>query len=170
MRINTPHRLKRESGVATIEFVGGFFAFWLMCAAWVEMSFMSYVSALGDLAISRAAQHAKKQQTEDFLTVFQQTLNDDSSLWHALIDANNYRISIRYVNEYNTLATITDGCEPDNEDDKEAVCGEPEKAPIAIYNVSYDYQPIFNLFLDKNTLFSREMIVIQEYQRETFAL
>ncbi|WBA11234.1 pilus assembly protein [Salinivibrio kushneri] len=164
---NAPNR---HSGVATIEFVGGFFAFWLMCAAWVEMSFMSYVSALGDLAISRAAQHAKKQKTEDFLSVFQQTLNDDSSLWHALIDVDNYRISVRYVDEYNTLATITEGCESEDEDDRETVCGEPEKAPIAIYNVSYDYQPTFNLFLDKNTLFSREMIVIQEYQRETFAL
>ncbi|OOE34363.1 hypothetical protein BZG05_07875 [Salinivibrio kushneri] len=160
----------RHSGVATIEFVGGFFAFWLMCAAWVEMSFMSYVSALGDLAISRAAQHAKKQKTEDFLPVFKQSLNDDSSLWHALIDVDNYRISVHYVNEYNTLATITEGCESEDEDDRETVCGEPEEAPIAIYNVSYDYQPTFNLFLDKNTLFSREMIVIQEYQRETFAL
>ncbi|WP_077650929.1 hypothetical protein [Salinivibrio kushneri] len=131
---------------------------------------MSYVSALGDLAISRAAQHAKKQKTEDFLPVFKQSLNDDSSLWHALIDVDNYRISVHYVNEYNTLATITEGCESEDEDDRETVCGEPEEAPIAIYNVSYDYQPTFNLFLDKNTLFSREMIVIQEYQRETFAL
>lgn len=58
----SPASGSKQSGVATIEFVGGFFAFWLMCMAWVEMSFLSYVSSLGDLAIATAARETKKNR------------------------------------------------------------------------------------------------------------
>lgn len=44
-----------QRGIASIEFALGFMAFWLMCMAWVEMSYLSYVSAISDLAISEAA-------------------------------------------------------------------------------------------------------------------
>ena len=37
---------RKQTGVATIEFVLGFMAFWLMCMAWVEMSYLSYISAI----------------------------------------------------------------------------------------------------------------------------
>ena len=50
----------KQKGSASIEFVIGFMAFWFMCMAWVEMSYMSYISAVNDLAISEISRSAKK--------------------------------------------------------------------------------------------------------------
>jgi tight adherence protein E len=165
---------RRVRGVATIEFAVGFIFFWYMCVAWAEMSFMSYISAVGDLAISNSAQIAKTYSgtgTEEelkakFLNIFQSELNS-GSLWRYVAKADNFIVSVQYVDTYDTLATIANSCEP--EDGKSSVtCGTAIDSALAIYRVSYDYTPMFNYFLDSNAIFSREMIVIQEYQRDKF--
>jgi tight adherence protein E len=167
-------RKRRARGVATIEFAIGFIFFWYMCVAWAEMSFMSYISAVGDLAISSSAQTAKtysgtgteEELKEKFLAIFESELNN-GSLWSYVAKADNFIVSVQYVDSYDTLATITDSCEPE-EGTTSATCGTAIDSALAIYRVSYDYTPMFNYFLDSNSIFSREMIVVQEYQRDKF--
>lgn len=157
----------RNKGVASIEFVLGFFVFWLMCMAWVEMSFMSYVSSLGDLAVSQAARQSKKQHGEDFLHHFRQVLEQQDSLWHYVVDSNKFQLSIQYLESYDELSQLSGSCVPSkNETEKE--CGKAKDSAIALYRISYDYKPIFSTFLTSPQLFSREMMVIQEYQRDKF--
>ncbi|EKO3893393.1 pilus assembly protein [Vibrio sp. V31_P5A7T61] len=164
---------KRIKGVATIEFVGGFFAFWLMCMAWVEMSFMSYVSSLGDLAIANAAREVKRSDS-DYEKQFAEILNQDNSLWRHLINTGNFKYSVHFVKNLEELTRYEDEClrvEVDEETTPgKLLCDQPTNHAIAVYRITYDYQPMFNFFLSSDTLFSREAIVIQEYQRENVAL
>ncbi|HCG7256518.1 TPA: pilus assembly protein [Vibrio parahaemolyticus] len=164
----SPESGSKQSGVATIEFVGGFFAFWLMCMAWVEMSFLSYVSSLGDLAIATAARETKKIDGDDYQAQFKTILQQQNSLWRYVVDANNFKTSIQYVKKLDDLHNYEKICLGENGD--ELNCNDAKNMAIAVYSISYDYTPIFNFFLNDKTVFAREAMVIQEYQREKFTL
>jgi len=161
----------KQKGVSTIEFAIGFIFFWYMCAAWVEMSFLSYISSIGDLAISRASQVAKKNEGDstDFITIFNAILKQDSSLWSYAADSNNFKAAVVYLDSFSDLVDYDGSCEP--ESGKTSIeCGDPDGAAIALYRFDYSYKPIFNIFLSDESLFSREMMVIQEYQRAAFTV
>ncbi|MHA2937456.1 TadE/TadG family type IV pilus assembly protein [Vibrio sp. RC27] len=158
----------KQQGVSSIEFAMGFILFWYMCAAWIEMSFLSYISAIGDLAISRASQVAKKNEgdTEDFIQDFNAILQQSSSLWSYAANSNDFRITVQYLQSFEKLTQYDGSCGDSDESITE--CGEAEGAAIALYRFDYSYSPIFTTFLSDESLFSREMIVIQEYQRSEF--
>ncbi|MDK9760304.1 hypothetical protein KIV40_34775, partial [Vibrio sp. D173a] len=78
---------RRQSGVVSIEFALGFFAFWLFIAAWVEVCFLSYVSAATDLAIANASREAKKDNST-YLTSFKQVLDNSDTVWSNFVDSS----------------------------------------------------------------------------------
>lgn len=157
-------------GVAALEFVAGFGAFWAMCLLWAEMSYVSYVSALGDLLISNASHYAKlnpndlsNSQNPNFNDDFQKIIEQQDSLWSVLITPNGFKTSIQFVQSYEELAKLTTTCPTSRAGNQ---CGTATGAPIAIYRINYEYQPIFSGFFGSSSdVFSREMIVVQEYQR-----
>ncbi|MCG3743896.1 pilus assembly protein [Vibrio cincinnatiensis] len=161
---------KKNKGVASIEFSIGFIFFWFMCAFWVEVSLMSYISSLGDLAISETVRQSKTlKNTNEFSNTFKGLLNNENSLWNPFIKRENVAISVQYVHSIDDLANqnSSDVCVvPQGQ--QEQVCGNPEDSPIAVYRFTYRYKPIFNYFIDSKTLFTREMIAVQEYQRDKF--
>jgi tight adherence protein E len=161
-------KLRKQKGASTIEFALGFIFFWYMCAAWVEMSLMSYISSIGDLAISKAAQVAKKNEGDvsDFITLFRDTLEEDGSIWSYAVSSENFEMSISYLESFDDLADF-EACDV-AEDSDFSECGDATDAAIAVYRFDYSYSPIFSIFLSDESLFSREMIVIQEYQRSEF--
>ncbi|SHO56530.1 TadE/TadG family type IV pilus assembly protein [Vibrio quintilis] len=167
----------RHSGVATIEFVLGFMAFWWVCMAWVEMSYMSYVSALSDYAVSEAARISKLDDSNDcqsgscqttYFQLFQNALQNQQSLWARFIDTSDFTFSIQYVENQQALEQLGDSYCPVNSGSSFSECGTARHSTIAVYRVNYRYQPIFNFFLDAEQLFIREAIVIQEYERDQF--
>jgi len=163
-----PSRRRLQRGVASIEFVIGFMAFWLMCMAWVEMSYMSYVSAIGDLAIAEAARDSKTHDS-DYMQAFQSVINESGSIWAGVVDNSQFRLSIQYLNDVNSLEGLVDPCEiPDSSNVAE--CGAARNSAIAIYRVDYEFNSIFTFFLDGSSLLSREVIVIQEYERDAFEI
>ncbi|CUB02752.1 hypothetical protein [Marinomonas fungiae] len=163
---------KRSSnrGVAALEFVMGFAAFWGMCLLWAEMSYVSYVSALGDVLISNASHYAKlnpndlsDQNQANFNQDFQTIIRQQDSLWSALVTPEGFKTSIQFVQSYSDLATLNTICPTTKSGNQ---CGTAIGAPIAIYRINYEYQPIFSSFFGASAdIFAREMIVIQEYQR-----
>lgn len=157
-----------QKGFATIEFVLGFMAFWLMCMAWVEMSYLSYVSAIGDLSVSEAARQAKKSE-ENYQQVFHNAIHDSDSLWSSLLSESNFRLSVQFLKDIDALKAYEEVCEAD-EDQPVVTCGEQFQSSIAIYRVQYNFSPIFTYFLDTGSLLTREVIVIQEYERDEFEL
>lgn len=159
----------KESGVAAVEFALGFLAFFMMIVLFIEISYMSYISAVTDLMISKASRQSKLySESEDFISVFESTLNSDGDIWRFLVSEENFRFSIRYLEDFDSLSNVEDACLPTNEDgdSTNGVCGEAAAAPIAIYRISYHYSPIFDFYPD--SFFTREVISIQEYQRDAF--
>ncbi|PJC86091.1 pilus assembly protein TadE [Vibrio sp. HA2012] len=156
-----------QKGVVAIEFALGFFVFWLMMATWVEMSYMSYISSVGDYAIAKASREAKKD-TENYISTFKSIIESNDSLLSDLVDPESFKVGVRYLDTLSELERITDVCSTDS--DGEFSCGsesETNKA-IAIYHIEYDYNSMFSYFLDDTTVFSREVIVVQEYERNQF--
>lgn len=156
----------KQRGVASIEFAIGFFAFWLMCMAWVEMSYMSYISAINDLAISEISRAAKKD-SKDYMEVVQTVLHREGSIWHQVINGDNFQFTIQYIKDVDELKNTTDQCQIAI-GEKSKQCGDEQNASIAIYRLDYLFTPIFSYFFTSNGLMSREMIVVQEYERSQF--
>ncbi|MGR5166211.1 TadE/TadG family type IV pilus assembly protein [Vibrio astriarenae] len=166
------YSLRKTKGIGTIEFVMGFMLFWWMCMAWVEASFMSYVSALGDLAVSEAARATKVREDEDYTAVFNSVINNSDSLWAGIVSSNNFKMDVDFVATVSELhgydATTCGWMVPADSDDPCYNIKSPDDKAIAIYRVNYEYTPMFNYFLDSKKLFLREAIVIQEYERDQF--
>jgi len=155
-------------GSVTIEFAMGFMLFWLMVVAWVEISMMSYVSAVSDLAIAEASRAAKKE-TEAYVTAFYQVLNNSNSIWKDVVNKDGFTASVQYVGSIDDLTNIADVCVPDA-GQQTVTCGVESGSSIAIYHISYDFKTIFTFFLDTDSVFSREVIVVQEYERDQFQI
>lgn len=160
--------MKRHNGVVTVEFALGFGLFWMMVVAWMEMSMMSYVSAISDLAISDASRQAKKE-TSSYISAFYQVLNESDSIWKNLVDEENFSASVRYVNSLDDLVAVANTCAV-AEGSQTNTCGTESNSAIAIYSISYDYKSVFTYFLETESVFSREVIVVQEYERDQFQI
>ncbi|WP_194435195.1 TadE/TadG family type IV pilus assembly protein [Vibrio fluminensis] len=163
---------RKQTGAVAIEFVMGFMLFWWLCMAWVETSYMSYISAVSDLAVSEASRETRldnsigKNQT--YAQRFQQALKNGDSLWSKFVDPSKIRFTIQYVKTPSELEQLADDYCPLAEGETTNECGTAEHSSIAVYRINYDYQPMFNYFLNSSQLFSREVIMIQEYERDEF--
>ncbi|WP_104399577.1 TadE/TadG family type IV pilus assembly protein [Vibrio penaeicida] len=159
---------KRIRGVASIEFALGFMAFWMMCMFWVEVSYMSFVSAVTDITISEAARESKKSE-QSYDKVFQNVINNSGSVWGKVIDQSKLRMSVQYLSSVSDLERHKAPCKiPKNT--PLATCGKESNSAIAVYRLDYEFSPIFTLFMDNSSLFRREVIVIQEYERDKFKI
>ncbi|MEZ9438817.1 TadE/TadG family type IV pilus assembly protein [Vibrio atlanticus] len=158
----------KQKGVASIEFAVGFFAFWLMCMAWVEMSYISYISAINDLAVSEVARTAKKG-SGNYLDTVDKALHREGSIWNQVVNGDNFQVTIHYSKNLSELASITDQCSISGSQ-KFKECGDADNAALAIYRINYRFSPIFSYFFTTQNLMSREMIVVQEYERSKFEI
>ncbi|MGF1911518.1 pilus assembly protein [Vibrio kasasachensis] len=172
-------RKKKQGGVAAIEFVMGFMLFWWICMAWVEVSYMSYVSAVSDLAVSESSRASRLEDSVDstcevdgclknYSDRFKQALNDTDSLWAKFVDPSKFRFSIQFLKTPLELENLKDNYCPLGKGETQSECGTSADSSIAVYRINYDYQPMFNYFINSSQLFSREVIVIQEYERDQF--
>jgi len=158
--------LRKSRGVATIEFVGGFTLFWAFCVAWVEIQYLSYISGVCDLVINKSAAFAKTHE-EDYMDVFDQVIRQESSMW-GNIDRSKFSLSVRYVKDLVELDAVNDDvCEP-TPGTTIVECGIPQDRAIAIFTVKYDYESPFGFMYSFDSLLTREVIVLQEYERDKF--
>ncbi|NOH36015.1 TadE family protein [Vibrio chagasii] len=158
----------RIQGVVSIEFALSFMVFWVICMGWVEMSYMSYVSAICDLVLSESVREAKVNN-EAYQAAFRNALTNSGSLWGRLVDPNKFKLSIQYINSVNELQRLVKPClVPDGNSVFE--CGQETLRAIAVYRIEYDFQSISTYLMDASSVFSREAIVIQEYERDAFKI
>ncbi len=166
----------KQKGVVAIEFAIGFMAFWMMCMVWIEMSYMSYVSAICDVTIAKAARIAKKANLDAdpnpantmYLSSFESALKDSGSAWGKLVDPEKFHATVHYLRSVDDLVKVEKACKPD----KNNKCGADkiDNSPIAIYRISYDFNPTLTFFMHDDTVFTREVIVVQEYERTNFKI
>ncbi|USD64733.1 TadE family protein [Vibrio sp. SCSIO 43136] len=157
----------KHRGVVTVEFALGFMLFWTMLIAWVEVSYMSYVTAISDLAISEASRSAKTE-TDTYITAFYQVLNDSNSIWKSLVDESNFTATVQFIGSIDDLTNFAGVCAP-ADGQQTASCGTETNSTIAIYSISYEYTSLFSQFID-SSVFSREVLVVQEYERDQFQI
>nr|PMI52578.1 hypothetical protein BCU42_23595 [Vibrio splendidus]PMI77452.1 hypothetical protein BCU38_24115 [Vibrio splendidus] len=161
----------RQRGVASIEFSLSFMAFFLMCAFLVELSFMSYTIAVSDYALSQAARESKvtfstaKTGNGRYSHAFNRLLKKNQSVWGAFIDPSKFNFKIAFLRDLSQLRSFDGSCFSTKN-----ICGSAQNSPIAIYQITYDYQPLFSYFVPRSMSFTREAIVIQEFQREKFKI
>ncbi|CED58945.1 TadE-like protein [Moritella viscosa] len=159
--------LRTQNGVATIEFALGLFPFWLLVCVWVEMSYVSYISGLTDLALAESSRSVKKDE-DSYMNQFRQSIKSNNTLWSQFLDTSKFKVSVHYIASLKDLKNIKSVCEPGEDEFKE--CGIEVNSAIAIYRVEYNYNPMFNYFLSDDQFLVRESIVIQEYERDEFKL
>lgn len=166
-------RKRKIAGVVSIEFALGFMAFWTMLMGWVEANYISYISSLSDYAIAEASRTAKKEGS-DYLDVFKRVLKEDDGdvFWTKLVDKDKFKIRVSYVDDLSTLEMTVAECQAPTAASAvvEAECGNETQQAMAIYYITYDYDGIFTFLTDGNTVFAREVIVVQEYQRSQFQI
>lgn len=177
-------KLKRtQTGVASIEFALGFMAFFLMIMLWAEMGYIAYISSANDLAIAEAAREAKKSETSSssssgsqsvFMSEFKRAIQEQAGIWGNVIDPSHYKLTVHYYQSVEELGkhngAVVDGECYQNDSKSETECGDPTDSSLAIYRVDYDYQPMLAVFMQGSSNFSREIVVIQEFERDQFKI
>lgn len=159
----------RQRGVSSLEFSLSFMAFFLMCAFLVELSFMSYTIAVSDYALSQAARDTKvtfstiKIGNGRYRHAFNRSLKKYQSVFGSSIDPSMYSFKVAFLRDLSQLKKFDGSCFSTNN-----ICGSAQNSPIAIFQITYDYQPLFSYFVPRSISFTREAIVIQEFQREKF--
>lgn len=145
------------------------------------MAYMSYVSSVSDYAISESVRDAKvviqesktrgeTTSTSDFMRSFKRSIQAQGAFWGKAIDPSKFRISIQYFDDVSALLSYTENCETEDVNSDGWECGNPVNSTIALYRIDYDFKPMLSFFMDTKTLFSREVIVIQEYERDQFKI
>ncbi len=156
-----------QKGSVSVELAMGFFGFWLMMMAWVEMSYLSYVNAITDLAIAEIG-HSSKRENTDYHEAVLSRMTSENALWRFLVDEDKFTLSIRYYTNIGDFLDF-DGKECIKDEGTEInLCGEPEDRAIAVYGLSYEFKSIFSYFITKGLDIHREVMVVQEYERDQF--
>ena len=157
-------RRKKQQGVFAIEFAMGILLFLMMIFYWMEVSYMGFVSSVVDYAVAESSRGARTVPSDDYRKEFKSILDDSNSGWASFVDAERFTLKVSYFKDIQSL---------DCDESKKECDGEtsPLNNPLAIYRVSYPYQPLFAslFFEDIGTMtISREVITVQEYERELF--
>lgn len=165
---------RKQKGVFIIETALGLVAFLMMIFYWVEVSYMGFVSSLMDYTATEASRSSRTASLDDYKQEFQKILMEEQdspgSIWFHFLDTDRFEdnIEVYYYEKVEDMA-----CQI-NDSENHSYCnytGTAEGAPLAIYRVSYPYRPVFTSLFVKpgNSLtISREVIAIQEYERDQF--
>lgn len=143
---------RKEHGVVSIEVAIGIFPLLLMFFAWMEISYMGYVSSLVDYAISEGARQSKaavagaseKDTTKiNYGPIFKSVINNDNSLWSGFVDLSKFKFTNFH---YKNIVDLDKTCNEPEECNLDSEL-KAYQAPIAVYQLSYEYNPIFGVFI-----------------------
>lgn len=154
---------REQRGVASIEFSLTVMLFIIMVFFIAELSRMAYVSSVIDLAVSEAAKEGKNAPEDNggYQRRFRNHLTEQGgSLWFFLTREDAVELSIHYANSVSDMAK-TGGTEGQQQTHNNA---------LARYQLRYRYHPMFFPFPSAwaDSLFNREVIFVQEYERSQF--
>lgn len=161
MRWTSRNLATNQQGVATIEFSLTVIVFIFMVLFVAETARLAYVSSVIDLAVSEAAKEAKNAPSSvdgGYRGRFEKRLTEQGgALWGFLTKADAADITIAYADSISDM--ISNGGS-----------SHFTKQPLARYQLSYQYHPMFFPFPGfwANNLLTREVIFVQEYERSRF--
>ncbi|MFM2477414.1 hypothetical protein [Celerinatantimonas sp. MCCC 1A17872] len=181
------HRLK---GVVSIEFAMGFFFFMLMFFVWAQMAYAGYISGLIDYTLAETARDTRASipsqtsrdeadsstsQQSAYEIQFKTHLKEQAGVWANFIDFDKFHMNVYYYSSLDKLVGSCDDSDDEHTNDSSGNClsngvaSSETDAPIAVYQASYDFTPLYNLFDSSSDLsLKREVFVVQEYERDKF--
>jgi tight adherence protein E len=154
--------IRDRRGAATIEFALTSIIFLTLVFFVAEISRLSYLSSMLDLAISEGAKEAKNAPYttgDDYNSRFNKRMLDEGGMiWGFLSRKDAVSVTIRYA------ASIDDMIAGNTSDT------DYRNRPIASYKLVYRYHPfLFPIPMTwASKLLTREVIFVQEYERSKF--
>lgn len=180
MNMQRKSSLGKQKGIVAIEFAMGFPIFLFMCFAWLELCYLSYISALTDYAVAYAVRESKSyvatkgtNPQQFYQARFKDILTMDDSIWTHYVDVNKFKVHVSYFKDLAPLmAPCVDKKVPVDEQKPNQNClpegvASPTGAAIALYSVEYQYRPLIMPVLN-GLMLKREIIAVQEHERCSF--
>ncbi|MDD1794647.1 pilus assembly protein [Enterovibrio makurazakiensis] len=157
LRRKHTRRKNQQSGVITLEFAIGFPLLFFFLMFWVEICVIGYLSSVVDYAISESSRTARSSANANYESIFRTAISNSNDFWTKVVDPTKFSISVEFYDSLDSAASRAG-----------TVLGSDK--PIALYQVSYEYEPMFSYLYDAETLnLSREVIAIQEFERDQFS-
>ncbi|WP_394241585.1 TadE/TadG family type IV pilus assembly protein [Vibrio astriarenae] len=147
-----------QKGVTSIEFSMGAIVLFFSTFAIFESSYQIYVVNMTEYALRETIRNTKTYEGaglhEQYETRFQELINDQSNLWHFLIDDAKFSIDGKYFETYRDFIA-------DAGHSSEGLDFEYDLAEI---NVTYLYTPMLNIWGAEETPISRTMVLNLEHE------
>ncbi|AMF96422.1 TPA: TadE family protein [Vibrio harveyi] len=171
--------IKFQKGSLTVETAMGLPVLLMVLFTWFDLSVLTYSMGVTDHALTTAVMSSKKQgsshSTEkiDYQDVIKTKLESSGgALWSKVVDHSTVSASVYYFKNLtdfihcNRSGKVLSECPNIKKGD---TAENSVNMPIAIYQLSFTYQPLFNFVMPSMNI-SREMVAVQEYERCTFKL
>ncbi len=151
-------KMRRNRGVVTIEFAITASIFFAIIFAAFELMYIIFISAAVDLAQNESVRLARNQLSigQSYEELFNEYISSTDELWVKLIDPAKFQTNITFFENVSDLANNT-------------VASSQDTSAIAIYSLSYNYDPMFYFFsIFGDIALSRTSFYLQEYERDEF--
>lgn len=165
-------------GSLTAEVALGLPVLLIVLFTWFDLSVMTYSMGVIDHAFTIAVMKSKKlgDSSNSSTVNYQDHLLDELEnsggvLWKSVVLNSSIETNVYYFNNLATFVSCNKSTSPISQcADKSGNSTENAvNMPLAVYQLNFEYQPLFNYFLPSMKI-SREIIAVQEYERCTFKL
>ncbi|MBW8183270.1 TadE/TadG family type IV pilus assembly protein [Shewanella nanhaiensis] len=152
-------RLKRRQlGAFSVEFAIGAMVMFLVTFGIFEISRLIYVINLAESSLRESSRDTRVWEGERSGDLYEQRLTQmfekKGEIWHLLVDPKRYHLSISYFESLSDLI-----------DDKPSLSQvKQQRSPLAIYEISYQYTPMFLLAGIVEERISRRILVTMEHE------
>ncbi|WP_394391319.1 TadE/TadG family type IV pilus assembly protein [Shewanella woodyi] len=149
---------RRQLGAFSVEFAIGAMVMFLVTFGIFEISRLIYVINLAESSLRESSRDTRVWEGERSGDLYDQRLTQmfekKGEIWHLLVDPKRYHLSITYFESLSDLI-----------DDKPSLSqAKQQRSPLAIYEISYQYTPMFFLAGIVEKRISRRILVTMEHE------
>ena len=158
LKCGTKYNYHRQKGIASIEFALGFIVLWFITVMIMDIGLRNYTVAVVNFAASEVTRDIKVLEidSEDkFEKEFRKKLKENAfSLWGVMSQNDEFIVDMKL---YPNIAALAQ--------DHYIKTQHASQAPIASYQLTYNYKPLIRLGSYTSFPIHREVIAVQEFAR-----
>lgn len=157
--LSFPSASKRQQrGVFSIEFAIGAIVMFFVTFGIFEMCRFIYVINLAESSLRESSRDTRVWEGERTELSYQlrltQMFESKGEIWHVLVDPSRYQLSISYFENMLDLVNDTPSLSVTKQ----------QRSPLALYEIAYDYTPMFILNGVVEQKISRRILVTMEHE------
>jgi tight adherence protein E len=149
---------RRQQGAFSVEFAIGAIVMFFVTFGIVEVSRLIYVINLAESSLRESSRDTRVWEAQRNGDLYDQRLTQvfekKGEIWHLLVDPKRYQLSISYFENLPNLI----GNKPS------LSLAIQQRCPLAIYEISYRYTPMFFLAGVFEKKISRRILVTMEHE------